>query len=94
MQKLLQSLRKKKQYVRQMIHINQGRHLPANIIPVIDEPVIQCDVSVVENTFFVDEFKQMIKMTNIRYKLLRINFDANTFIDCLETKSVHSFSFF
>ena len=39
--------------VRQIIYTNQG-HLPTKITPVIDftdEPVIQCDVAVEENTF-------------------------------------------
>ena len=41
------------QYVRQIIYINQG-HFPTKVTLVIDftyEPVIQCDVPVVENTF-------------------------------------------
>ena len=44
---------KGKQYVRQIIYINQG-HLPAKVTPAIDftdEPIIQYEVPVVENTF-------------------------------------------
>ena len=81
-----------RQYVR---HTNQG-HLPTKVTPVIDltdEPVIQCDVPVIKNNF-VDDCKQMIKMTtNNRYKLLQINFDVNTFIYCLGTNFVQSFIF-
>ena len=39
-------------YIRQIIYINQG-HLAAKVTPAIDftdEPVIQCEVPVVENT--------------------------------------------
>ena len=76
-------------------HTNQG-HLPTKVTPVIDltdEPVIQCDVPVIENNF-VDDCKQMIKMTtNNRYKLLQINFDVNTFIYCLGTNFMQSFIF-
>ena len=42
--------KKGKQYVRQIIHINQG-HLPTKVTPAIyftDEPIIQCKVPVVE----------------------------------------------
>ena len=45
--------KKGKQYVRQIIYINQG-YLPTKVTPVIDftdEPIIQCEVTVVENTF-------------------------------------------
>ena len=46
---------KGKQYVRQIIciYINQG-HLPTKVTPIIDfkdEPIIQCEVPVIENTF-------------------------------------------
>ena len=44
---------KGKQYVRQIISINQG-HLTTNVTPVIDftdNPAIQCKVPVLENTF-------------------------------------------
>ena len=44
---------KRKQYVKQIIYINQ-RNLPKKVIPVTDfkdEPVIQYEVPVVENTF-------------------------------------------
>ena len=44
---------KGKQYVRQIIYINQG-HLPSEVTPAIDftdEPIIQYEVPVVENTF-------------------------------------------
>ena len=47
---MLQSEKNGRQYVR---HTNQG-HLPAKVTPVIDltdEPVIQCDVPVIENNF-------------------------------------------
>ena len=81
-----------RQYVR---HTNQG-HLSTNVTPVIDltdEPVIQYDVPVIENSF-VDDCKQMIKMTtNNRYKLLQINFDVNTFIYCLGTNFMQGFIF-
>ena len=46
-------MKKGKQYVRQIIYINQG-HLTTNVTPVIDfadNSVIQCKVPVVENTF-------------------------------------------
>ena len=45
--------KKRKQYVRQIIYINQG-HLPAEFTRVIDftdELVIQCDFPVAKNTF-------------------------------------------
>ena len=58
--KILQSLRKKrKQYVRQIIYTTRSIYLQKKFIPVIgytDEPAIQWDVPVVENTF-VDDYK-------------------------------------
>ena len=44
--------KKGKQYVRQIIYINQG-HFSTKFTPVIyftDEPIIQCGVPVVDNT--------------------------------------------
>ena len=44
---------KGKQYVRQIIYINQG-HLTTNVTAIIDftdNPAIQCKVPVLENTF-------------------------------------------
>ena len=51
--------KKGKQYVNQIIYINQG-HLPTKVSRVInfpDEPVIQCNVLDVEYTLFVDDCK-------------------------------------
>ena len=45
--------KKGKQYLIQIIYINQG-HFPSKVSPIIDftdEPVMQCDVPVVEYTF-------------------------------------------
>ena len=45
--------KKETQYVRQIIYINEG-HYPTKVTPVINftvEPIIQCEVTVVENTF-------------------------------------------
>ena len=50
--------KKGKQYIRHIIYTNQG-HLPTKVTPDIDftdEPVIGCDIPVVENTF-VDDCK-------------------------------------
>ena len=47
--------KRKTTYVRQIIYINQG-HLAAKVTPPIDftdEPVIQCEVPVVEITFAI-----------------------------------------
>ena len=41
---------KEKQYVKQIIYVKQG-HLSAKVIDLTDEPVIQCDVPGIENTF-------------------------------------------
>ena len=51
--------KKGKQYVSQIIYINQG-HLPTKVSRVInfpDEPVIRCNVPDVEYTLFVDDCK-------------------------------------
>ena len=61
--------KKEKQYVRQIIYINQ-LHLPTKFTPDIDfieEPVVQRAVPVLKNTF-VDDLKSVIKMINNRYK--------------------------
>ena len=42
-----------------------------------DEPLVQCDIPVVKNTF-VDDHKEMIQITNDAYKWLQINFDVNS----------------
>ena len=60
--------RKGKQYVRQIIYINQG-HLLAKVTPVIDftdKPVIQCDIPVVTNYC-----KQML-MWILSYTVLKL----------------------
>ena len=56
--KILQSLRqKRKQYVRQIIYTTKSIYLRKKVIPVIgytDEPTIQWEVPVIENTFADD----------------------------------------
>ena len=75
--------KKGKHYVTRIIYTKRG-HLLTKGLPVIDEPITQCDSLVVENTF-VGDCKSMIKMRNSRCKLLQINFDVNTFVYCLGT---------
>ena len=48
--------KKGKQYVSQIIYINQG-HLVSRVINFPDEPVIQSNVPDVEYTLFVDDCK-------------------------------------
>ena len=45
--------KKRKHYVTQIIYTNQG-YLLTKGVPVIDEPITQCDSLVVENTFAGD----------------------------------------
>ena len=45
--------KKGKHYVTQIIYTKQG-HLLTKGLPVIDEPITQCDSLVVENTFVGD----------------------------------------
>ena len=72
---MLRSLKKKEeQYFNQIVNTNQG-HLHTKAAPVIEytnETVIHCDVPVIEKTF-IDDFKQLIKMTNYKCKILQIN---------------------
>ena len=69
-------------------HTKQGQLLTKVTLPIdfTDEPVIWCDVPVAENTL-ENDCKWMMKMTanNNGYKLLQIDFHANTFIYCLGT---------
>ena len=48
--------RKEKQYIRQIMYTNQ-EHLPTKVAPDLDfsdEPIVQYDVPVIENTFADD----------------------------------------
>ena len=52
------SERKEKQYIRQIMYTNQ-EHLPTKVTPDLDfsdEPIVQYDVPVIENTF-ADDWK-------------------------------------
>ena len=65
--------KKGKQYVRQISYINHG-HLFTKVTPVIDftdEPVIQCDVPIVENTFVFREHQQKTFVLLSRFWPLR-----------------------
>ena len=66
--------KKEEQYFNQIVNTNQG-HLLTKAAPVIEytnETVIHCDVPVIEKTF-IDDFKQLMKMTNYKCKILQIN---------------------